>query len=365
MTKTAERTKSRYVKKQKDDVKKKGQIDFTLLIVVLIMVGLGIIMVLSASSPTALAATGNSYSYVTTQIQAAALGIFLMIIISNVDYTKYKKLYKIAYWGSIIALLSVITPLGYSAGGAKRWIDLGFTTLQPSELAKIGLIIFYAGYLNQHKDEIKDFVNGFIKPVIWLAPVVLILVLIQDHLSATLIIVIVVAVIMVLAGSRIRYFITCGSLAGAGLIGGLLILAQKTGQGAFRFARIVSFLDPWKDAQDSGWQVIQGLYAIGTGGLFGVGLGESKQKYLYISEPQNDFIFAVLAEELGFARMCYCYLIICYIRMERNISSNKSTRHIWKFSSFRNNSVNWNSGNNEHSSCYIINASYRDIITIL
>jgi cell division protein FtsW len=114
------------------------------------------------------------------------------------------------------------------------------------------------------------------------------------------IIIFVVGVMMVLAGSRLRYFITLGSFGGLGLLGGLFYLAQKTGQGAFRFARIISFLDPWQDAQGDGWQVIQGLYAIGSGGLFGVGLGESKQKYLYISQPQNDFIFAVLAEELGF-----------------------------------------------------------------
>ena len=108
------------------------------------------------------------------------------------------------------------------------------------------------------------------------------------------------AVMILLAGSKLRYFLTVGSALGVGGIAGLFILAKTTGQGAFRIDRLVSFLDPWKYAQDEGWQVIQSLYAIGSGGLFGAGLGESKQKYLYISEPHNDFIFAVLAEELGF-----------------------------------------------------------------
>lgn len=274
MTKTRAKTKKysnkEYSKKNKDNVKQTNQIDFTLLIVVLILLGLGIIMVLSASSPAALAATGNSYAYVTSQIQFAAIGLFLMIVISKIDYTKYSKLYKLAYWGSIIALLSVLTPMGYSVGGARRWIDIVITTMQPSEIAKVGLIIFFAGYLSKHKDDIKSLVEGFIKPILLLVPIVLILIFVQNHLSATIIIVVVIAVMMLLAGSKMRYFVTAGSVGGAGLLGALFYLAQKTGQGAFRFARLVSFLDPWQDAQGDGWQVIQGLYAIGSGGLFGV-----------------------------------------------------------------------------------------------
>lgn len=190
--------------------------------------------------------------------------------------------------------------------------------MQPSEISKIGLIIFFAGYLSRHKDDIKNFTEGFIKPIAWLIPIVLVLVLVQNHLSATIIIVVVTAVMMILAGSKLRNFITLGSVGGAGLLGGLFVLAQKTGQGAFRFARLVSFLDPWQDAQGDGWQVIQGLYAIGSGGLFGVGLGQSKQKYLYISQPQNDFIFAVLAEELGFIG-CAIVIILFAIFIWRGI----------------------------------------------
>ena len=151
-----------------------------------------------------------------------------------------------------------------------------------------------------NKDELRDFKKGFIKPLLYLVPIVLILILVQDHLSATIIIVLVVGIMMLMAGVRPMYFATVGSATAVAGVAGLYAMAKFTSKGAFRIARITSFLNPWADKQGDGWQVIQSLYAIGSGGLFGVGLGQSKQKYLYISEPHTDFIFAVLAEELGF-----------------------------------------------------------------
>jgi len=277
------------------------QFDFILLITVIILLALGLIMVLSASSPSALAETGDdSYVYFRKQGIFAIIGIIAMLFISKIDYKKYKKFGKLAYAGSVVLLLMVLIPhIGVEAGGAKRWIKMGIQ-FQPSEVAKIGLIIFYAAYLSNHIKEIGNFKDGFIKPFLILAPIALILILVQDHLSATIIIVMVVAIMMLTAGSKLRYFLSIGSLAAVGGVGALYLLAKYTDKGAFRIARITSFLNPWADKQGDGWQIIQSLYAIGSGGLFGVGLGESKQKYLYISEPHNDFIFAVLAEELGF-----------------------------------------------------------------
>ena len=140
---------------------------------------------------------------------------------------------------------------------------------------------------------------------------VLILILIQDHLSATIIIVAVVSIMMLMAGSRLKYFLTAGTAAGVLGAAALYLMAKFTSKGAFRLARITSFLNPWADKQGDGWQVIQSLYAIGSGGLFGVGLGQSKQKYLYISEPHTDFIFAVLAEELGFVGCAVVIALFC------------------------------------------------------
>ena len=276
--------------------------DFILFITVLLLLALGVTMVLSASSPSALATTGSSYTYVLKQLISAAIGIVAMLTLSKIDYKKYASFYKIAYLVSLLALLLVLVPgLGRTVNGARRWINLPVvSSFQPSELTKIGLIVFYAVFLTKHKDELKNIWKGFLKPFLVLAPVILVLLGVQSHFSASVIIILVISVMMIVAGSKISHFVTFGTIGATGLIGGMYILAKFFNIGGFRLTRITAFMNPWADAQDSGWQIIQSLYAIGSGGLFGVGLGNSKQKYLYISEPHNDFIFAVLAEELGF-----------------------------------------------------------------
>lgn len=277
----------------------KEPIDFILLIDVLLMLSLGIVMVMSASSPTSLSETGKSYTYVKTQAISAVMGLFAMFIISKINYKIYSKFYKWIYV-IVVALLASVAVIGTSAGGAKRWIDLGFVNFQPSEIAKIGLIIFYAALLTNNRDRLKELGRGFFYPIAFLLPVIAILILVQNHLSATVLIVLIVSVIMLMAGSRLKYFLSFG-LAGVGIGGiGLLAYAKTTGSGAFRIQRLVTFLDPFADTQGSGWQIIQSLYAIGSGGLFGVGLGNSTQKYLYLPEAHNDFIFSIIAEELGF-----------------------------------------------------------------
>ena len=284
---------------QKKRIVANNPIDFILLIDVLLMLSIGLVMVMSASSPTSLSEYGNSYTYVKTQAISAIGGLFLMLVVSRLDYRIYKKFYKIIYIGVLILLASVAV-IGKSVGGAKRWIDLGFISFQPSEAATIGLIIFYAALLTNNRDRLKKLWGGFFYPIAFLLPVIAILIGIQNHLSATVLIVMIVAVMMLMAGSRLRYFLSFG-IAGAGLGGmALLAYAKITGSGAFRIQRLVTFLNPFADTQGSGWQIIQSLYAIGSGGLFGVGLGRSTQKYLYLPEAHNDFIFSIIAEELGF-----------------------------------------------------------------
>lgn len=277
----------------------KRNIDFPLLIIVLIMLSLGIVMVLSASSPTSLSETGSSYTYVKTQILSAIIGLIGMYIVSKIDYRTYRKFYKIIYV-VIIILLASVEFIGYSAGGAKRWISLKYISFQPSEIAKVGLIIFYAELLTKNKDRLDKMWGGFFYPFMFLVPVIVILVVVQNHLSATLLIVMIVSIMMILAGSKLRYFLSFGTI-GAALGGiGLFTVAKITGKGSFRLDRLVTFLNPFADTKGTGWQVIQSLYAIGSGGLFGVGLGNSTQKYLYLPEAHNDFIFSIIAEELGF-----------------------------------------------------------------
>lgn len=304
--------------KQNKKQTKKKPFDFIMLVTVLLLLALGIVMVLSASSPTALAENGDSYTYVKKQGQFAIIGLIAMFIISNIDYRKYEKLYKIAYIGSIILLL-LVPLLGYEVGGAKRWINVfGLFTVQPSEAVKIGMIIFFAAYLSRHKNELGTLFKGFIKPLLFLAPVIVILLFFQTHLSATIVIVAIICIMMLIAGSKFRYFATFGSIGLAVGGGALYILAKYFNIGAFRLARLTSFIDPWADPRGDGWQAIQSLYAIGSGGLFGLGLGNSKQKYLYISEPHNDFIFSVLAEELGFIG-CFIVIVLFAVLIWRGI----------------------------------------------
>lgn len=284
---------------------KKRQVDFVLVVIIIILLAFGIVMVLSASAPSALAETGSSYTYFFSQLRFAAMGLVAMWIVSRIDYHIYKKFYWPVYWISIGILLLVLIPgLGSESGGATRWIDLGFLRFQPSEITKVGLIIFFAGYLTDHKNDLRDFKKGFLLPLVFLAIPVLIALFIQNHLSVGIVMSLITIVMMLVAGCRLFHFVATGLVVGGAGAAALVTYLSTAGDQAsdlsFRFGRILNFMDPWQDATGLGWQTIQGLYAIGSGGLFGVGLGESKQKYLYVSEPQNDFIFAILAEELGF-----------------------------------------------------------------
>lgn len=295
--------------KSKKKIKKfssflENKVDYILVITVLVLLAIGVVMVLSASAPSSLSKNKSSYTYFLNQLKFAIVGIIIMYIVSKIDYRFYKKYYWIVYIFSVAILLLVLIPkVGVEVNGARRWIKIPLIgQFQPSEITKIGLIIFYAGYLTDHKSELKDFWKGFVKPMFFLAVPILILYKIQNHLSVSLVIGVITCVMMLMAGCRLTHFILAGFVGCVGL--GLLLIKKFTepgaGEGSFRIDRILTFLDPWSDATGTGYQMIQSLYAIGSGGLFGVGLGNSKQKYLYIPEPQNDFIFAIVAEELGF-----------------------------------------------------------------
>lgn len=286
-------------------------IDFTLLITILLLLGIGLVMVLSASSPSALAKSGNSYAYFSKQLIFAILGLIAMVFISKIDYRFYQKFYKHAWWISLLLLLAVIL-VGKSVNGSKRWIYITETlSFQPSELVKFLMIIFYAGILVKNRDELQLYGKGLIKHMLFLAPIIVLL-LLQPHLSASVVIIGIVCIMMIVAGCKFKHFLFTG--LGVGIPGLAVLIAMAS----YRLERFVTFLDPFKYAKDEGWQVVQSLYAIGSGGLFGVGLGDSKQKYLYIPEPHNDFIFSILAEELGFVG-CAVVLVLFAIFIWRGI----------------------------------------------
>ena len=286
-------------------------IDFTLVITILLLLSIGLIMVLSASSPSALAEDGNSYSYFSKQLIFAVLGIIAMLFISKVDYRFYQKFYKHA-WVIAFVLLALVLVAGRTINGAKRWIYVTDTlSVQPSEIVKILMIIFYAGILVKNRDELSKYGKGFIKHMLFLAPIIILL-LLEPHFSASIVIIGICSIMMIMAWCKFWHFLATGGLVG---IPAAIFLIVKE---PYRLQRVITFLDPWKDATGDGWQVIQSLYAIGSGGLFGAGLGESKQKYLYIPEPHNDFIFSILGEELGFIG-CAIVIILFAILIWRGI----------------------------------------------
>ena len=240
-------------------------IDFTLLITILLLLCIGLVMVLSASSPSALAESGNSYSYFSKQLIFAILGIIAMLFISKIDYRFYQKFYKHAWWIALILLILVLVA-GRTVNGAKRWIYVTETlSVQPSEIVKLLMIIFYAGILMKNRDELSKYGKGFLKHICMLAPIIVLL-LLEPHFSASVVIIGICAVMMIMAGCKFWHFLATGVVGG---IPALIFLIIKE---PYRLQRVITFLDPWQDATGDGWQVIQSLYAIGSGGLFGVGL---------------------------------------------------------------------------------------------
>ena len=299
-------------------LKSGNRVDLPLLIVVLMLVALGLVMVLSASSPTALAESGKSYTYFRTQCIAACLGLFSMIVLSKINYNIYKHFYKLIYILSIAILFLVLLPvIGSGANGARRWINIGIG-IQPSEITKIGLIIWVAGYYSDPKNKIQGFWKSCLKPLVAVGIPILILRIVQNHLSAGIIIGLVTVIMIIMSGCQLKYLVW---LAG-GVLGACAIafpFVKDKLMSSFRSDRIMAWLDPWANTSGTSYQTVQGLYAIGSGGLFGVGLGESTQKYLYIPEAHNDFIFAILAEELGFVG-CAIVLALFTVLIVRGVS---------------------------------------------
>ena len=271
-----------------------GGMDMDFIIILLIIILFGLIMVGSASSVTALYRQGDSLYFLKKQLLMAVLGIIGMFILSKVDYHLLCSP-QILLPSIAIVWIMLFIPL-FSAedlNGAKRWISLGGFSFQPSELAKIVWILFFAKVCSsQTKEALNNFKSSWMTYGIMLVIVVFPLIL-QPHKSAILLITAVCGIIVIMAGANLKYLL---AVIPVGVVGILILLFSSD----YSVSRITSFLDPFSDPTGDGWQVIQSLYAIGSGGLFGKGLGQSVQKALYIPEPHNDFIFAVICEELGF-----------------------------------------------------------------
>jgi len=270
----------------------KKPFDFWIFAAVLLLLSIGIITVFSASSPHAYYYFNDAYLIFKNQLKFAIIGLIIMLIVSNLDYRKIAKL-SYGYLGvSILLLIMVRIPgFGRNENGSWRWIFVGSQSFQPSELAKLALIIFLSYSLSKRKEPLQYFFKGFI-PYIGIVGVVAGLLIIEPHLSATIIIILVSSIILFCAGAKIIHFVAIGVPLILGLIGVIKL-------NPYMLSRINSYMDPFSDPLGKGFQVIQSLYAIGSGGIFGKGIGKSMQKFLYIPEPHNDFIFAILCEEMG------------------------------------------------------------------
>ena len=271
--------------------------DYTLFTVVLIIFGLGLLMVLSASSHLGMLSYKNPYYFFIRQLIFGVGGIAIMWFLSRWDYKFYRKYSGLIFLGAIFLLGLVLIP-GIGSGdvrGAKRWINLKFFNLQPSEIAKLAVIIFLSARIALDPKRIKFFWKGLIVYLICIG-VIEALLFLEPHYSAMGLIAILSVVILFVGGAKIyHFFILSVPIAALATVG---IIVSK-----YRLNRIVGFLDPWADVRGSGWQVVQSLYALGSGGIFGLGLGQSKQKYSYLPDAHNDFILAILGEELGLIGM--------------------------------------------------------------
>lgn len=283
------------IKETKDKTKRAGM-DISFLALVVILLAIGVTMVLSASFARAYfdpggVTKGKATYYFIRQFIFAALGVAAMIICSRLPVGFYKR-FSMPVLIAAVILLMLVPIIGTNANGAKRWIGLGAFTIQPSEIAKIGIILAFASMICARRGRMKSFRYGILPFTAILAAIVGLLVL-EPHFSASIIIVAIGGVMLFLGGARLIWFIAAAVAAG----GGIAVLLTMF---PYASTRITTWRDPFASTSDEGYQIVQSLYSIGSGGLTGLGLGQSRQKYLYLPEEHNDFIFSVVCEELGF-----------------------------------------------------------------
>ncbi len=269
---------------------KNGSMDLTFLFFVVLILGIGLIMLFSASYSYAYTNYGNSYHFIIKQALFAVGGVVAMLIISKVDYHKYMRFSWLAYGIALVFL--VLVYLLPAREGVHRWIIIGPINFQPSEIAKFAIVLLFAHMISINYNAMKTFKFSVLFLGIILA-IVCVLVVFETHLSATIIIFSIGIIMMVVGGLKKRYI-----LIGVGL-GVVAVVAAITGAVSYASDRITYWLDPWSDPVGKGYQTIQSLLSIGSGGFMGRGLGQSMQKHLWIPEPHNDFIFAIVCEELG------------------------------------------------------------------
>ena len=270
-------------------------VDLPFLVLVLALVAFGLVMLFSASYAVALYRRGDPYAYIRPQLLYAALGLAAMWLASRVDYHIYHKLAWPVLGVSLVLLTAVLFMPEYN--GCKRWLVIpGVGTLQPSEIAKFAVVLAFAHIISLNASRMQSFAVGVL-PFALVLGAVAVLMLLEPHLSGTLLILGIGAVLMFVGGTALKWFVLAG-VSAVGAVGAAVAVMPDLVP--YAAARLASWLDPFADPLGDGHQTIQSLYAIGSGGATGLGLGNSRQKHLFVPEPQNDFIFSIVCEELGF-----------------------------------------------------------------
>ena len=289
--------------------------DYNLLFIVIFLLGFGLVMLYSSSSYISANTYGDSAHYLKLQLRNMGIGAVFMVIMAKIDYHQWKKFYILAYLGSLVLCTLVLLPipgLTRSSHGKSRWLNLGPVSFQPSELAKLAIIIFLAVLIERHTREVSK-TAGVIKVFVYLAPLLLIVAI--GNLSTAVIIFGIAFCMLFVANPQYKPFF---ALAGVGIVGVVGLIAIE----GYRGNRVDAWLHP-ETAGDKGYQTRQGLYAIGSGKLFGKGLGESLQKMGNVPESQNDMIFTIICEELGlFGAVCVILLFVLLLWRMMVIANN-------------------------------------------
>jgi cell division protein FtsW len=266
--------------------------DFILLIVALALMGIGIVMVYSTSAIIAGDRFGDPYHFLKRQALYAGAGFILMIMMMFFPYQTLKRFAYPIFIFSVLLLIAVLIPgIGHRAGGSMRWLKINGFTFQPSEFAKLGLIIFLAYFLTKKEERIRSFSFGFL-PTMLLSGLVIGLVLKEPDFGAALFLTVMVFLLLFISGARVIYIASAFLLAGP-------VAAYFLMNAEYRYKRLIGFIRPWEDPTGTSFQIIQSFLSFGSGGLFGLGLGEGRQKLFFLPAPHTDFIFSIIGEELG------------------------------------------------------------------
>lgn len=285
---------------------KTKKFDYIFLLCVLAISLFGLAMIASASMVVSIENYANNYHYLIRQLIAFGIGLVILFATSQIDYRFWRKN---AIWflaiALILLLLVLIPGIGHRIGGARRWIGIGSFTFQPTEFIKLSLIIYLAAWLEKRSENIKTFFSGFL-PFAVLLGLIILLIMSQPDLGTTLVIVGVASTMFFVAGASLLHI-----LFGMGILGVVVFILIKAAP--YRMQRFLVFLNPSVDTQGSSYHLNQALLAIGSGGLWGLGFGQSRQKYLYLPMPHTDSIFAVIAEELGFIRTSFFLFVFLFL----------------------------------------------------